>query len=161
MNIQVTPHEWLKLPLPTRMKLVEIFNIPQSEGSKVEQLAGTTVMISDGYTVKDLEVITVEKMQQYLDFPSELDDFAKLFDTVVAKIEEGTRPTPLAVEPPDIKAVVLEQWETVLNGMKGQAATHEMTQQLIDTVKRVFDIKTESNVPTRLPAQKGRPKKAK
>lgn len=123
MNIQVTPHEWLKLPLPTRLRLVEIFNIPKSEGSKVEQLAGVSVLLSDGYTLKDLENITIEKMQGYLNAPVVDADFGGLFDRVINMIETGTRPTPiLEVKPPVIDPEIMKtSWETLIKSMKQDA----------------------------------------
>ncbi len=159
MNIQVSVPDWLKLSHETRVKLAEIFQVPKSKGSQMEQMGSESIIKSDGHTHEDLSVITVEKMKAYLGGIT-VDDFATLFDACVAKVEED-KELEAKVEPVDVKQIVLEQWVKDLGNMKSQAITIDMLPHLIETVKRVFEIKKENDAITRLPAQRGRPKKAK
>lgn len=73
--------KWLELDYPTRAKIVELFQVPRSGHTLVEN---QTVQ-SDGHTDKDLEYITIEKMQKFTD--SFETDFYQLFTKVIFKIQ--------------------------------------------------------------------------
>lgn len=78
----ISTKQWLDFPISTRQALVQIFDIPRSSTSYVED----NRVISDGHTQADLdESITLEKIQAYLG--SKDDNFYKLFGEVIKKIE--------------------------------------------------------------------------
>ena len=93
LNAQLTTPQWLSLPISTRMRLVQIFNIPRSQGSLVQD----NKVMSDGYTHNDLMHISVEKMQKLLD--SDEKDFFKLFADIIADIEAQTEKVPVQQAP--------------------------------------------------------------
>ena len=73
---------WVSLPNEVRYKIRDVFNIPRSGSTIVNDGRIET----DGTTYKDFEALTVEKMQKYLS--DESTDFHKLFDKVVAKVND-------------------------------------------------------------------------
>ncbi len=58
--------------------------------------------MTDGTTAQDFEALTIEKMQKYLNTDS--NDFHKLFDLVIARIQDEIEGKPLKVEEPIKKA---------------------------------------------------------
>lgn len=81
MFTQITEHEWLKLPWQQRIKLIEVFKIPQSSFTHVS--AGEVV--TDGHTNKDLSAISISAMQEYVG--SKSDNFVELFAATLKKID--------------------------------------------------------------------------
>jgi hypothetical protein len=81
--MQINSVQWLSLPMPTRQRLIELFDIKRSGFTIVED----NVVRSDGHNDKDLAVITVEKMQEYLMDTVETDYFA-LFRRILLSIKE-------------------------------------------------------------------------
>lgn len=77
--------EWLNLSIPTRSLLVQRFNIPKSGYTHVQD----GQILTDGYTEQDLQVVTVERLQEYLE--SKETDFYKLLAQTVQKLEEEER----------------------------------------------------------------------
>lgn len=82
---------WLSLPTETRQKLVALFEIPKTGESVIR--VGAIVdgnisaeQTSDGYTPKDLQVITLEKMQEVAG--SKSTNFYELFGQIVKDIDE-------------------------------------------------------------------------
>ena len=73
---------WVSLSNEVRHRIRVAFNIPRS--STVDVNDG--VVVSDGTTADDFKALTIEKMQNFVD--SESNDFHKLFDAVVAKVNE-------------------------------------------------------------------------
>lgn len=73
--------EWLKLSIPTRSLMIGQFNIPKSGFTHVQD----GQILTDGYTEQDLQVVTVERLQEYLD--SKETDFYKLLSKTVEKLE--------------------------------------------------------------------------
>lgn len=82
MNTQpiLNLHTWVSLPNDVRHKIRILFNIPRSGSVFVNDGHIET----DGTTPDDFRALTVEKMQSYLN--SEVDDFNKLFDLLVARV---------------------------------------------------------------------------
>jgi hypothetical protein len=78
---QLSQRLWLQFPRETRLKLAETFSIPRSS---INEVVDQTV-ISDGYTVTDLNAITIEKMQAFLG--SKKMDFFELLNGCVDKLE--------------------------------------------------------------------------
>ncbi len=157
MEIQVSVHDWLALPMLTRVKLREIFSIPKSTGSLVEG----NVVKSDGTTFTDLKAITVEKMQAYLDH-TEVDDFVKLFNGCVDKIAEADKELE-PLEKVDPTQIILEEWATNIARMQNQAAGLSLKDEFQVLISKF--ISNEYARPNAVPASKpkGRPagKKAK
>ncbi len=83
MEVSLTSYEWLKIPHEIRQELVRIFAIPQTGVRRVEYSARPTV-ISDGHTYDDLQIVTKEKMQAFLN-TTEV-DFHVLFNMVLDRI---------------------------------------------------------------------------
>lgn len=69
--------------MEVRSQLKQVFGIPRSEGTRIED----NRVMSDGHTHRDLSVVTVERMQEYLKNPKQ-SDFFKLFEQVLSKVEE-------------------------------------------------------------------------
>ncbi len=138
MQVQVTIPEWLKLSIPVRQRLVAVFEVPRSQGTMVE---GNTV-VSDGYTHKDLEAITVEKMQVFLD--SKETDFIKLFDAVVVKIEAEK---PVVVNPDEQtrEQKLLEEWSMALGRFKSQAVFFKLENEFTELVSKITGITAEKS----------------
>lgn len=114
MLIQLTTTQWLQLPVPVRMKLKEIFAIPRSEGSIVQD----NVQTSDGYNHRDLANITVEKMQAYT--KTDEQDFYKLFETTLSLLtDEMVKETAIPFEtsvPPGVQVQTTEELFITHNG---------------------------------------------
>ena len=69
----------MSLPIKIRQRLVSIFQIPQSSFSWVRD----SVWVTDGRTIKDLELITTEKMRDLVNGGN----FQELFLNLIDKIE--------------------------------------------------------------------------
>lgn len=78
----ITPPIWLSIKPETRNKLRQDLGIPHTGGTEVW---GNRI-VSDGTTQQDLNVITVQKLQDYLDY-AESDDLLNLLDLAVKSIE--------------------------------------------------------------------------
>lgn len=76
---------WLGLPESTRLKIAALLNI-QRRG--IRQVMDSRI-ISDGFLHTDLAVISRDKMQEILG--TKEDDFYKLFDGIVAKVNEAPK----------------------------------------------------------------------
>lgn len=59
---QITIPQWLSLTIETRQRLKELFSIPRSSGSQVND----GVVVSDGHTHEDLKRVSIEAMVKYL-----------------------------------------------------------------------------------------------
>lgn len=85
MHIQLFTYQWRKLEPEVRNRLVEIFGIQRSGRAVVVSLdAGKSDVQSDGYLDKDLEVITLERLNEFLG--SEETDFYEALKKVIEKI---------------------------------------------------------------------------
>ena len=78
MTPQIDTFHWLQLSSSVRQRMREIFGIPRSEGSFIQD----NIVKSDGHTYKDLSVITVGAMQAFL-LDTNDNDFHSLFDRVI------------------------------------------------------------------------------
>ncbi len=76
----------MALPVTTRARMRELFNIPKTGQTEVKTEGGSgSVLVSDGITEQDLGVITVARLQEYLE--SEEVDFAHLWALAVRKAD--------------------------------------------------------------------------
>lgn len=83
---------WVTLPAEVRNKIRTVFSIPRSGATEVHDIT----MVSDGTTHNDFKTLTVEKMQEYLNDTST--DYFRLFDKVVAKVNDDLYPKPATEE---------------------------------------------------------------
>jgi len=93
---------WVSLPTEVRNRIRAVFSIPKSEATEVNDGR----IVSDGTSYNDLATLTTEKMQAYLEDSG--NDFHKLFDKVVAKINDELYPSvvPTALAVPEVKVEV-------------------------------------------------------
>jgi len=94
---------WVLLPNEVRYRIRAIFNIPKSGATEVNDGR----VVSDGTTYEDLKLLTTEKMQKYL--VDDSSDFHKLFDKVVAKVNDELYPKKIV----EVKAPVIGMNEGV------------------------------------------------
>jgi len=104
MNIILSTHMWVSLPNEVRRRIRVVFGIPKSGFTEVSD----GVIISDGVTQEDFKSLTINKMKEYLG--EESDDFHKLFDKVVAKINDE-----ISGKPPVTVSVVPSKWAVNLD----------------------------------------------
>lgn len=75
-------HKWLELPVSTRHKIASEFNITKKNPTHVQD----SVVINDGYVVKDIEeALNVDALQKYLRI--EITDMMVLWNELVFRIE--------------------------------------------------------------------------
>lgn len=92
---QLTQPQWLALPADVKAQLKVAFGVPRSEGARVDD----NKVISDGHNHNDLAVITLERMQDFLGFSQESDEFYETFDRVLDKLNaQNVYAQPAAVE---------------------------------------------------------------
>lgn len=145
LHKQLNTHEWLELPLPIRFKLIELFNIPRSSGTLVQD----NTVISDGYTYKDLAHITVEKMQKYLQLGVE--NFDELFIVLVKQLKNDRAAELKATLPPviDMTQEWLRLWTEQLVKLKQSATEQGLLHHVEELVRRIFEINKIQNVQTK------------
>lgn len=111
----IAVNQWVSLPPEIRLRLVKIFDIPRSAGTHVENGVVTT----DGYTYQDLKGITVEKMNNFLGGPIELDYFT-LLNAVIDKAKEPEQ-EPVEPTPQQKQEQLLEAWKQTIEELKLEA----------------------------------------
>ena len=82
---------WLTIKKEVRDKLVDIFNIPRSGGSLVENTSGSWKVLSDGHLSKDLSAINIKSLQKELNTDSE--DFYKMLKAITIKLTQNEETT--------------------------------------------------------------------
>jgi hypothetical protein len=98
---KISVQQWCSLSSEVRTKLHEVFGLRRSTGAEVNG----GVCVCDGHSALDLEAITLEKMQAYLD--SKEKDFYVAFNACVEKCQvvkpivqvEVEKPVEATVEP--------------------------------------------------------------
>lgn len=158
MDIQVSVHDWLALPMLIRVEMRKVFNIPRSSHTLVEG----NIVKSDGTTYEDLKAITIEKLQVFLNTDPEQTDFVKLFNGVVAKIAETQLPKePEKVDPTQM---MLEDWAAQIARISQQAVNLGMVEQfqLLISKHQANDQRTKrAETGTGEPADKKGPQKGR
>ena len=106
MQHVISMSTWCSLPNEVRHRIRTVFQIPRSSNVVVNDGR----IESDGSTYEDLKALSVDKMQEYLH--EEMTDFHKLFDMVVARVNEelieARKPKVVAVDPTAGVTVVIE-----------------------------------------------------
>lgn len=84
-------YTWVSLSSEIRARIRDLFSIPRSS----HVIVNDGRIETDGTTFDDFKHLTTEKMQGYLKDDSE--DFYKLFDKVVARIQDEIEGKPAEV----------------------------------------------------------------
>lgn len=79
--IQLGVGQWVQLPEYMRRRIAELFKLKRSGGAEV--FNGR--LVTDGYTYKDLEGISVVKMQELLNLTET--EYFTLFDSLLEHVE--------------------------------------------------------------------------
>ena len=87
---------WLELSKPTRAKLAQLFGFTPHGTPSVSIGAQGAVIIADEYSLQDLSVITLEKMQQLLN--SDSTNFYELFNKIVENLDDLLNPKVASVK---------------------------------------------------------------
>lgn len=87
---------WVELSQPIRMHLAKVFDLPRTGISEIKDMT----LISDGHTNKDLESITLEKMNEYIG-SEEL--FARAWELTLAKAKYELNPPTIVVGVGELK----------------------------------------------------------
>lgn len=118
--------QWVQLPTETRRQLVQVFNLKRSAGSEVVD----GKLKTDGYTEKDLQGITVEKMQAFTG--SESPTYFELLDKVLAKLED--KQADELVEAQKVQEAKLAERQQELQ--EKAVETLEKVTELVESTKR-------------------------
>lgn len=78
---QLTPFEWLQFPIEVRNLFIATFQIPRTGGA----IVNNNKLESDGHTIQDLSVVSLGKLQEYLD--TDEDHWDKLLQLTINKME--------------------------------------------------------------------------
>lgn len=89
---QVYGGMWIRLSPTIKTKIAELFSIPRNGASHVND----NLVIADGYLDRDLAVLNVQSMNQFLG-TSEVDIF-KLWNMLISHVEVLITPAPAPVE---------------------------------------------------------------
>ena len=109
MNIILNIYHWVNLPLEVRFRIRNLFNLPRSSNTVVND----GKLETDGTTVEDFKHLTEEKMQKFLH--SDITDFHKLFDLTVAQVlEDIENKVPTAFKERPVSEVI-KQAEGIIN----------------------------------------------
>lgn len=79
--IQLGVGQWVQLPEYMRRRIAELFKLKRSGGAEV--FNGR--LVTDGYTYKDLEGISIAKMQELLNLTET--EYFSLFDALLEHVE--------------------------------------------------------------------------
>lgn len=134
IKAQLTIPQWLMIERATRYRMVDLFKIPRSSGTVVVN----NVVTTDGHTHEDLSVITVEKMQEFLE-DKETTEFFSLLNKVVHKIEKEVENEELKKE--QEKEIVAEK------------KIEQFQEQVMESVKTITELSQE------IVKKRGRPSK--
>lgn len=115
---QLTTTDWVALPIEIRQQLVSIFNISKSGGREVTNGPRGSQVISDGYTHKDLALITVLAMQNYLG--SVDTDFYSLFQQVIERLEQN-KEVNIDEIAKKVETENIAKWLMILRDVKNKA----------------------------------------
>lgn len=108
---------WLSLPLPTRNKIAQEFNITKKGSTEVV----ANVVKSDGYMIQDVEgALTVERLQEYLG--TDEVDIMVLWRWLVERVEGRYTDAPEVYGSIAVAVEVSAEEFKELVGSKGDAA---------------------------------------
>ena len=113
---------WLEIPKDVRQRMAKLFNIPRTGTGQSQNFGNRSIIISDGYTDRDLSVLTVAKMQAFLD--SADDSFWVLIEATVKKVQQIMEDEVVALT---AEREALELEESTVSEEKFVDAFKEMT----------------------------------
>lgn len=118
MYSNVPPQLWMQLDPKIRAELVSVFNIPRTGITEIRD----QTLISDGYSIEDLKVITLEKMNEYIG--SNEETVARAWEITCSKAKSAVYP-PFAVGlvPEPIPMADEPKEETIQDNIKSNAST--------------------------------------
>ena len=141
LEAQLTQPQWIGLSQEVKDKLINIFHIPRTEPTKVNQGFHEgklqTVVSSDGHSHKDLSVISVKAMQEFLG--SDKTDFYALFEDVVNKISTTQR-IDLEAEAKKVEHENVAKWLTILTDIKAKATELGLLDQFLNLANEIFNV---------------------
>ncbi len=140
IQFQITVPQWLNLDQSIRARLITLFKIPRSEGTSVIQGSHGTQIMSDGHTNEDLAVLTLERMNEYLE--RESSDYFGTLNEVIEKV---------LLEEEDFKREELDK--------RQEDDLASLEKRRLDTLEAVAKLLNVSVLPEKKRA--GRPPKAK
>lgn len=97
----IYPQIWLSLPKETKEELIKVFGIQRTGVTEIVDQR----VVSDGYTEKDLEVISLDKMNEYI---GSHETFVRAWEITLAKIYSELHP-PVGEIGDDGIATVIEE----------------------------------------------------
>ena len=143
MNIQLTQPQWIELDPEVKSQLINIFKIPRTEPTKITQgyvpgKGQVTTVHSDGHSHKDLSVITVEKMQEYLG-NYETTDFYALFSQVLNRlsVDKGLN---VEAEVKKVETENIAKWTTLLIDLRNKATELNLLDDFTKLVSEIFNV---------------------
>lgn len=146
IDVQLTQLQWIELSREVKDKLIDIFHIPRTEPTKINQglIDGKqqTVVLSDGHSHKDLSVITVKAMQEYLGNYN-LTDFYALFNEVLNRISTTQKvdsEASLRAEKEIIQKGMVEKWRITLEAMKTIADNGGINKEFADLINEYSNV---------------------
>lgn len=86
---RIYPSVWLALPKDVRDRLVEVFSITRTGATEIRDQS----VVSDGYTVEDLQCITLTAMSRYIGSD---ETFGRAWEITIAKAHSELHP-PVAI----------------------------------------------------------------
>lgn len=150
-------HTWISLPRETRIKLVQLFEIPRTGEVIVRTITtknGNPIgeVQQDGHAPVDLYAITLQKLQQFTG--SRSDNFDALFEEVVANIDaildgsyaKGSLTVPQNVPAQAEETVSPEEKQRLKDLMAQPKPTKPTWQQFIKENKGKFKNLKEASV---------------
>ena len=133
---QLTQSQWLELPVTVRDKLRKIFKINRS--SPTQAILGTFGKVqSDGSNDRDISVMTVKAMQEYLG-NYQTEDFFALFTQVLTRIDSEEKKPLQPVDEPVIENPIYQQWRSQLLMMREESEKVDLVLKLKHMVWEIF-----------------------
>lgn len=86
---------WIDLPQETRNHLAKVFGIERTGVTEIRDQA----VVSDGYTNKDLEAVTADKMSAYVGSATGELSFSRLLEITLSKVKFELHPPVLEIQP--------------------------------------------------------------
>lgn len=110
MQDKIVPQQFMLLKRQMRDHLAKVFGIESSGSCEIMD----QTEISDGRTMKDLSVITKEKMEEYV---GSSDTFGRLWEITIAKAYSELNP-PIAIIGGEEKQIIKEEIKPIKDDTK-------------------------------------------
>lgn len=117
--------QWVQLPDYVRRRIASLFGLIRTGGADVQN----NILITDGFTEKDLSGITVLKMQELVH--SEIDNYFELFDRVLEYVENERSGKAVELEEERLEREQKIQATAAQSAMETIAAISEAVKPII------------------------------